>query len=196
MSLPFAWVVMGGDIPEGPLARPALNMELPAGTKSLLVSFQQKRAVPLNPMNFTGNIVLSLTLLSDTVYYNRKFALGPYQSVVFNADGFNKLDLHCMAVTAENFELVVTATAGGEASSLGPLIFPESVIGPNVFCVPAGAEELIAATNDPGFAWEVYDQTGTVFLVPQAMVIGNSYPVAGTQYRPTGPFSGVWRIRQ
>jgi len=200
VSLPAAWVCKAGKIPVGPVdPQSALNAPLPPGTKTLVISLQQGRKPPLPAAQFGGNIIMCLTMLGDTVYYSRKFCIGPYQSAIFQADGFRNFDLRVSQITATQFDLVAMASDGYQPSSIGALLYPETVpaaVAPLLaYDVAPGAESVTAAANDPGFSWEYEDQLGATIILPQAMVLGNTYPVAGNRYRPSVPFSALWRIR-
>lgn len=128
--------------------------------------------------------------------YARRFAVQPFGSVSLQVAQFPQWRLRLLSVDlSTTYDVVVYATDGEEASSQPLLLYPETVAANLQKAVPWGAVELIPAQADAGFRWQITDASGTLITVPQALVAGSVYQVAGLRYFPSVPFSGVWRIR-
>lgn len=165
--------------------------------KTAIVTVRGSGRPPTDVFDVVGNIVFQLDGQNPDGWYSRRFAVQAWGSVSIQIDqfsGFKLTVLGCSLPTT--FDAVCIVTDGEEASSQPLLLYPEVRLGATAAVVPWGAVELVCSTADPGFAWSISDQNGSVITVSQALTAGQTVPVGGLRYVPSvSPFRAVWRIR-
>jgi len=157
--------------------------------------------VPEGLVQVDGTIVFQLLGLSEAGTMARRFALGAWGSCSFDISAFRDVRLVVLGnsfgglVSSIVFDVVAMASDGQQPSLPVTPLYPETVAA-GTYSVPWGASEMQASVADGGFAWLTRDTSGGLISLPTPVVTGTVYPVMGTMYTVTAPFSAVWRVRQ
>lgn len=135
-----------------------------------------------------------LGLLRGGAAVCRYFQVAPGQSVRLDVTPYSTIRVDLVVSTARNAACYAFPVSGRADADRQALCAVEHTA-TGTYLTPPGAAQLIAGTADAFFNWRVPLDATRLVSVPQTLVAGSAYSVAGLYYTVgTVPFRAVFRV--